>query len=313
MSERTPPPASGGSGAGGAASPGDRPPPDDPFSRGQRDAEALRRAVEGLREDVGALVREEVSRAGMSRSELERLVRDAVSREVRRAGPSGSPWRSVALAGVGVVVGLAAGVVGYRALAGPGDATPPAVEASSPAPAERAGGGSPGDAEAGEPGSPPGTTPDERAAVYDSLLDSRSERLEPLMARLEAAGPAVPVAEAVRTWRAGTALDAAGRRRLHDALVQLALNDEAGAGLALDGLLTRDPCRGNSCGALLELWRTRGEELGMPELPDEPASDTPTLGVAERVLVLGRLEAAGAEGGEPASGDAGERGGSGAG
>jgi hypothetical protein len=223
----------------------------------------------------------------------------------------------VALAGVGVVVGLAVGAVGYRTLVGPvDDDTPTAVEASAPAPPAEGGEGTPAAADpaARDPAPLSGTSPSERAALYDSLLDSRSERLVPLIERLEAAGPAVPVAEAARTWRAGGALDAGGRRRLHDALVQLALNDEAGAGLALDGLLTRDPCRGNSCGALLELWRTRGEELGMPELPAEPASDTPTLGVAERVLVLGRLEAAGPGATEPApgdTGDSGERGGSG--
>lgn len=289
----------------------------DAFARGQADAEALREALDGVREDVAAIVREEVARVGMSRSELERMVGEAVAREARRPGVASADrdrpgWLVPALAGGGLVLGLILGAFGYRALApgmtgagGPtGDdapfgATAPATPAADAAGEAVEGTRPDGTSPSGEPA--PGTgrsaTPAERAALYDSLLAAGSERLVPLVSRLEEAGPADPVTAAIETWRAGVALDDAQRRRLHDALVQLSLNEEAGAGLTLDGLVSRGPCRGNSCGALLQLWRERGDTLGMPELPDDPTTDSETLAVVEKVLVLGRVDASGEGGG----------------
>lgn len=288
-------------------------PRDDPdaFARDQAEAEALREALDGVREDVAAIVREEVARVGMSPSELERMVRDAVAREARRpgaapSGPTRPGWLVPALAGGGLVVGLALGVFGYRALddrsAGgmdaPAEATAPATRTATAGGDGAAGTAGDGSSPSGEPASGAASlTPSESAELYDSLFATGSERLAPLVSRLEEAGPADPVSAAIETWRAGVDLDDAQSRRLHDALVQLALNEEAAAGLTLDGLVSRGPCRGNSCGALLELWRERGDSLGMPVLPDDPTVDSETLAVAERVLVMGRLDESGEGGG----------------
>ena len=269
--------------------------PLDPFRRGQRETEALKAALDDLREDVAAMVREEVARAERSRPDVEAAVREAVARERSRSSGPPPVWRTVGLVAVGAALGVFAGALGYRYVAvAPGEAEPlsPVREV-----AETAGEGAAASDPVGTPqesGRAPAPGPEELAALYDSLLAARSDRLAPLVGRLEAAGPAAPVSEAIAAWRSGAALDAGARRRLHDALVQLALNEVAGAGLVLDGLLARDPCGGSSCGALLALWRERGDELGMPPLPEDAARDTETLALAERVLVLRATEDGGA-------------------
>jgi hypothetical protein len=258
----------------------------DPFQRGQEATEAVRRELEALREDARALVRDEVERAGMPRSELQRLVAEAVRREVASRGSAAPAWRSVGLVALGSVIGVLAGALGYAALAGPGD-----VPASSPGePARDAATVAAIDSPAP---APPPPTPEERAALYDSLFAAREGGLEPLVAALETGGAAVPVVEAAGAWRAGGDLTAVQARRLHDALVQAALNATTGSSLRLDGFLTRDPCAGDSCGALLELWRVRGGELGMPPLPERAASATDILALVEKVLVLSRMETGG--------------------
>jgi hypothetical protein len=265
----------------------------DPFERGQRESEELRKALDDLRDDIRAMVREEMARRDEVPADVEGSIREAVRIEVRSHTAPRPFWGSVGLVAVGVVIGLAMGALGYGALVvGADDRESPVAtageEAEVDAPGASASGSPPDDRE-----NPTPATPDERAALYDSLLATRSARLEPLVLRLEAAGAAAPVLAAVEAWRAGRELDPEERRRLHDGLVQLSLNEEAGAGLALDGLLTRAPCRGSSCGALLELWTERGTELGMPPAPEGAAADSAALAVAERVLVLRRAEAGG--------------------
>jgi hypothetical protein len=257
----------------------------DPFREGQEAAEEARRELEILREDVAAMVRDEVGRAGMPRSELERVVAEAVRREAE-AQASTPVWQSVGLVAVGALIGVVVGAFGYGALFG-GDEVP-AASARGPEPAESSAVASQ-DPPAVQPQPP---TPDETADRYDSLFAARDTLLSPLVATLES-GSAAPVMEAVGAWRAGDTLTDPQGRRLHDALVQAALNALAGTTLSLDGLLTRNPCGGASCGALLELWRARGDELGMPPLPEEGTPSSDILAVAEKVLVMKWMEARG--------------------
>ncbi|HZD04640.1 MAG TPA: hypothetical protein VE173_06975, partial [Longimicrobiales bacterium] len=134
--------------------------------------------------------------------------------------------------------------------------------------------------------------PAQVAARYDSLFESRDSALAPLLADLEE-GSAEPVQAAVTDWRGGAPLEPGPRRRLHDALVQAAVNRLAGTDLVLDGLLSRNPCGGASCGAVLRLWETRGPELGLPAyLPDASAREG-VLPTVERVLVMRGLEVSG--------------------
>lgn len=270
----------------------------DPFRAGQDATEELRRAVESIREDVRAVVRDEVARAGLSPGELERMVAELVRRYgAEREAPAGR-WRTPVLLAVGLALGLVVGAGGYRLLAGPaggGGATSTSGVV--------AGGGGGGSGETGAPSSPPATTapersaespatPSEVAARYDSLFESRAAALEPLLADLEGVA-AEPVQAAVTDWRAGAPLDPGPRRRLHDALVQAAVNRLAGTDLALDGLLTRDPCGGASCGAVLQLWESRGDELGLPAYPPDASAREGALPTVERVLVMRGLEASG--------------------
>jgi hypothetical protein len=256
----------------------------DPFERGREQAEARRRELEAFREDVRAMVSEEVGRTGVSESDLKRMVRDLVRAEAGTAAPRERAAPVMVWVAVAAVVGLLGGALGYRALAGtPGESM--ATEQSAPAPVVDVADTPPTPAVAQAP-----PTPAERAARWDSLVAARSPVLDPLLAQVEAAGPAAPVRAALEAWRGGAALDAAAARRFHDALVQLTLNDVAGAGLALDGLVTRAPCRGDSCGALLRVWQERGEALGMPAYPADPANDAEALRIAERALLFGRVE-----------------------
>lgn len=270
----------------------------DPFNEGRDAAEDLRRAVESIREDVRAVVREEVADQGLPESELKRMVGRLV-REELAAARSRRPRRpAAALLAAGLAAGLLAGAVGYRVLAGsPGDETGAGVTVAPPRSATSDTGGdrAAGESVAGTSAEePPGgrTTPEERAARYDSLVRVGAPELAPLLADLEGAA-AAPVLNALATWRAGDALEPGPRRRFHDALVQAALNRLSGAGLTLDGLVARNPCGGASCGALLRLWERREGEWDLPRYPQGAEAREAGLPIVERVLVLRALEASG--------------------
>ena len=260
----------------------------DPFTEARDDTEHLREALDDVRRDVEAVVREEVRRSAVSRATLEEWIRDAVRRELAASGP-GRPWTRAALGVVAAVALLALGALGYRALAGGRPAAgPEAVEAESGAVAPGVGSEvAPGE---GAGAAPTAETPEERLARLDSLFDARSSRFDPLLARLEAAGPPPAVHDALAAWRAGRPLDPSQERRLRDALLQLTLNELTGERLVLDGLVTRGPCGGSSCGVLLRLWEGRGAELGLPPYPPDAASDLQALRTAEGMLLLARLE-----------------------
>lgn len=266
----------------------------DGFNEGRDAAEDLRRAVESIREDVRAVVREEVADQGLPESELKRMVGRFVREELAAARSRRPRWPAAALLAAGLATGLLAGAVGYRVLAGPaGDGT--GAGATRPATSDtggaRAGGESVAGTSAEETSAGP-ATPEERAARYDSLLQAGAPELAPLLADLEGAA-AAPVLDALATWRAGDALEPGPRRRFHDALVQAAVNRLSGAGLTLDGLVARNPCGGASCGALLRLWERREGEWDLPRYPPGAEAREAGLPIVERVLVLQALEASG--------------------
>lgn len=266
--------------------------PRDPFEAGQDATEELRRALEAIRQDVRAVVQDEVARAGISEADLERLVAELVRKHAPEPRKPAAGWRAPLMLAAGLAVGAVGGALGYRLLAGPATAasTPPGE--SDAALVEGGGVAAPPESVAAAPSPEPAATAAELAARFDSLFESHDPELEPLLADLQGTA-AQPVLSALAAWRAGTPLEAGPRRRLHDALVQAAVNRLAGAGLALDGLVTRDPCGGASCGAVLQLWETRGGELGLPSYPPDDSTRNDALPVVERVLVMRGLEAAG--------------------
>jgi hypothetical protein len=139
----------------------------------------------------------------------------------------------------------------------------------------------------------------ERAHVYDSIWRARSPLFDPLLGQLEDATSERSVRSAIEAWRAGNLTPLQGDL-LHSALVQLALEQQIGADLTVDGQVLRNPCRGASCTALLNFWETRAGSVGLPPVPENAPTDLAALRVAESVLVLKALERA--SGGTPESG-----------
>jgi hypothetical protein len=138
-----------------------------------------------------------------------------------------------------------------------------------------------------------------RTALYDSLWAARSPLFDPLLAEVERDSEDRAIGRAVASWREG-AMDMQEGDLLHSALVQEALNLRLERDLEIDGQLLRNPCRGTSCSALLELWRGQRERYGLPEVPADAATNTTALRQAETALVLDRMrEAAGADSAAP--------------
>ncbi len=277
----------------------------DPFESGQDATDEIRHALEAIRADVRAVVQDEVARAGMSEGELERFVADLVRKNLTEAAevrPRASVWSAPVLLLTGLVVGLLGGFAGYWMLARPttDGARPPALSSAAPdpgaatAPTETDASAAPASQGSQSSTSPPpaAAAPTALAARYDSLFAAHDPGLEPLLAELEGKA-APPVLAALTEWRGGGALDPGPRRRLHDALVQAAVNRLAGTALTLDGLVTRNPCGGASCGAILQLWQARGPELGLPAYPAADTARDAALPTVERVLVMRGLEADG--------------------
>lgn len=266
----------------------------DAFQEGRDSAERRRSDLDAVREDVRAIVRAEVARAGMSAADLERLVAELMEKRAARASGL-SRWPASAWVAIGVAGGVVAGALGYGMLVG-GDPIAGSAETGISAVGVEvpAGVGLDPGVEAMDPAleAPvsPAPSAEDRAATYDSIFDARSGLFDPLISELEASAIAVPVSEAIQAWRGGGGLTVGQERRLHDGLLQLTVSELTGVALALDGLVTRGPCSGSSCGALLDLWSTRGEELSLPPFPEDAANDAAAVSVVERLLLLRRLE-----------------------
>jgi hypothetical protein len=255
----------------------------DPFRDEQALTGALRDELRKVRGEVEAIVRQEVTRAGIDPSHVQAVVRQAVAKEL----DARTPWALARIRwlgpAVGVAVGLALGlsvfaVYAVRQATEPVASTTVAqTETAAPPAAER---------------TPPLTEradPAARAARYDSLLTAHAPPLGSLVDALDAQAPAADVRTAVAAWRLGRMSDAQ-RERLHAALVQSVLRAEVDSALVIDGNILREPCGGRSCSALLELWRDRGEALGLPAWSAAAAADVNAIRTVERILVLDRAE-----------------------
>jgi hypothetical protein len=217
----------------------------------------------------------------------------------RPAAPSLMERRS-RLVGIGVAALIAVMVVGWLAIRGlqrdpAPDPAAAVVEQEAPPPAP--------ELAAGPPAQPGGATPEPaapatesvlatlpaeaagRTALYDSLWTARSPLFEPLVAAVESESDDRAVERAAAAWRDGS-VDVQEGDLLHSAFVQAALNLRAGRQLELDGQLLRNPCRGGSCTALLDLWRSQRERYGLPEVPSDATTNTTALRQAEVALVL---------------------------
>jgi len=125
-----------------------------------------------------------------------------------------------------------------------------------------------------------------RAAVYDSLWQARSPLFDPLLEEVREATDEGAVERSLVAWASDAPLAPLEDDLLRNALVQYVLREEMGGELAVDGQLLRNPCRGNSCSALLNLWETRGQAYGLPPVPDDAPRNPTALRVGENVIVL---------------------------
>ena len=251
------------------------------FERERKLTGMYRDALDAFREDARQIVREEVAAARPGPGELEELVRRTVEEEMesRRGTDSGGlPWSAAGLAAAIVIAALGA-VWGVTLVAGPGGVRP----------------GSPGDSDgAGEvvgagvdaaettapalPGFPPAAPSlAGPAARFASFFASRDRRLGGVLAT---APPSIRAA-ALDSWAADGAVEAA-----YDFLVQLALRGLADSTLEIDGAILRSPCRGQTCGTLIEHWRAHRGDARYPPLGPDPAADAAALAQVERILIL---------------------------
>ena len=244
-----------------------------------------RDALDAFREDARGVVREEVDAARPRPDELENLVRGVVAEEVGRRGGTGSaaglPWSSAGLAATMAIAVL--GVVwGIAAVAGRGGISPNGAGGTG------GGGGVAGAAadsseETGQVAAEvlPGPAHAIRlAARYDSLFAARDPRLGAVLLAIPAAGRA----PALDGWTEG-----GNGKVVHDFLVQIALRAVVDTTLDVDGTILRGPpCRGDTCGALIEHWRARRGDPRYPPLGPDPAVDTAGLAQVERILILRR-------------------------
>ena len=56
--------------------------------------------------------------------------------------------------------------------------------------------------------------------------------------------------------------------------------------------MLRNPCRGRSCTALLDLWKSQRQIYGLPAVPADATTDAGALRQAEAAVVLQWLRAA---------------------
>lgn len=253
----------------------------DPFRDEQALTDALRDELRQVRGDVEAIVRREVTRAGIDPAHVQAVVRQAVAKEL----DARTPWALARIRWVGPAIGAAVGLAlglsvfaVYAVRRAPESPPTPVAQTEAPAPpaAERAATAVRAD-------------PAALAARYDSLLLAHAPPLGALVDALDPLTRNPDVRTAIAAWRLGRMSDTQ-RDRLHAALVQSVLRAEVDSALVIDGDILREPCGGRSCGALLELWRESGEALGLPAWSEGAAADVDAIRMVERILVLDRAE-----------------------
>lgn len=253
------------------------------FEHERRLTGMYRDALDAFREDARGIVRGEVAAARPRPDELEDLLRGVVGEELGRRGWSGSavglPWSAAGLAATMVIAVLVV-VWGIAEVAGWGGSLPESAGGAV------AGRGMPGPAadSSGETGRaatevlPGPPSPVDLAARYDSLFAARDPRLGGVLVAI----PAPRRAAALDGWTEGGDSEA-----VHDYLVQLALRGLVDSVLDVDGAILRGPpCRGETCGALVEHWRVHRADPRYPPFGSDPAADTAGLARVERILVL---------------------------
>lgn len=212
---------------------------------------------------------------------------DAASSEARW------PWWKAAIAvAIVAAVALAAWLASREMGGDPREVT---VAGDQPGPAAVPSSEAAGDsAEADDPLTFFGRLPDDpavRAQVYDSLWQARSPLFDPLIRRIDEETDQGRVDMAISAWREG-GMAPIQEDLLHTLMVQLALREEVDSNLSLDGTLLRNPCRGDSCSALLNFWEVGSDEYVLPEMPDDAPRNTEALRAVEAALVLGAMRRA---------------------
>ena len=203
--------------------------------------------ISALKIEVEEAVQREVARVATStENELRRALHDIVrerSPGIASGGflPLSDKWkRSLRLA----IVGLLALVLGTqldRVLGG--TEGPPEPPAQLEPGAKR---------EGMECGSPAG---DQFATCYNLLFMGADSAFDTLIAVIRRSTPPDALEAALDSWErdpegAGTQ----AQSLVHAAFVQAVLKQGLVPGIAIDGEITRSPCGGDTCGALLRLW-----------------------------------------------------------
>ena len=133
-------------------------------------------------------------------------------------------------------------------------------------------------------------SPEARQQLYDSLFAARSALFAPLLDSVAALTDDRDVEGAVEAWGGDGDLGAKDRDLVQSALVQWILKREIDQRVEVDGELLRNPCRGTSCSALLNMWQMGREAFGFPEMPDDAPTNADLLHTVEAMVVLERMQ-----------------------
>ncbi|MSR37163.1 MAG: hypothetical protein EXR95_11080, partial [Gemmatimonadetes bacterium] len=134
-------------------------------------------------------------------------------------------------------------------------------------------------AAAPEPATPAGplavlpAEPASRQALYDSLFAARSPVFEQQLAAVGTETSERAVQRAIAAWKDGQ-VDAQDADLIHSALLQHVLK-ETDPRIEVDGQVLRNPCRGRSCSALLNVWENQQAKYGLGPVPENAPTDAP--------------------------------------
>ena len=260
--------------------------------------EFLKAELLSLRKDVESMVGQEVKRVGLPKERAESLVRDMAKQALEELGVRPSLFGSMRLAAprprdreeyhdpdasgfalsgrmllrASLVLIALAGVFHGGRLYERRQVPPADRTATRPPPETRM---------VQEAPLVAGTTDEAR---YDSLFAARAPVVQELVDALELQNVDPVLRTAIQAWRNGTAT-AAQKDRVHVGLLQSVLR-EWEPSLSLDGLMTRQPCGGNTCGALLRAAAER-PDWEIPPLEAIPTDSA--VRAAEKRIVYHRV------------------------